>query len=343
MAADTSATATQGLDLDRLTPYLSQHLPLAGALRAELIQGGRSNLTFILSDATSEWVLRRPPLGHVLPSAHDMSREFRVLTALESTDVPAPQPILLCADPDVIGAPFYLMSYVRGPVLRDAADTESLSPAVAARCADALLDGLVTIAEADITAFGDLGRPQGYLDRQVARWKRQWELSATRELPDIERLAATLAAGVPASSGAGLVHGDYRLDNVILSAADENAAVAAVIDWEMATLGDPVVDLGLLIVYWDPVTAAVTGTEHAVSANTGFPTTDELASGYAEATGADLTHLDFYVALGYFKLAVIAEGIHARYLAGQTVGSGFDRVGSAVPLLAARGLAALNT
>ena len=341
-AGDIATLAAQGVDLPKLHDHLAQRIHVAGPLRADLIHGGRSNLTYVLSDGTSEWVLRRPPLGHVLPSAHDMSREFRVLTLVRPTAIPAPEPVLLCDDVDVIGAPFYLMSYVRGPVLRDAADTRPLSPAVAARCGDALLDGLVAIATAEVGAFGDLGRPQGYLDRQVARWKKQWDLSATRDLADLDRLAARLADRVPANSRAGLVHGDYRLDNVILTSADENATVAAVIDWEMATLGDPLVDLGLLLVYWDPVTADVTGTEHAVSANPGFPTTGELAARYAEATGADLADLDFYVAFGYFKLAVIAEGIHARYLGGRTVGSGFERVGPTVPALVAAGSAALG-
>jgi aminoglycoside phosphotransferase (APT) family kinase protein len=342
VAVDVDTLAARGVDLDRLAAYLRHRFPLAGPLRADLIHGGRSNLTYVLTDGASEWVLRRPPLGHVLPSAHDMSREFRVLSALRSTAVPAPEPILLCDEPEVIGAPFYLMSYVRGPVLRDGADTRAVSPAVAARCGDAMLDALVTIATADTGAFGDLGRPKGYLDRQIARWRKQWALSATRELPDIDRLAATLAHAVPVTERDGLVHGDYRLDNVIMSAADETATVAAVIDWEMATLGDPLVDLGLLLVYWDPATADVTGTEHAISANPGFPAADQLTARYARATGTDLAHLDFYVAFGYFKLAVIAEGIHARYLAGQTVGTGFDRVGAAVPALVASGVRTLR-
>jgi aminoglycoside phosphotransferase (APT) family kinase protein len=328
-----------GVDLRRLTEHLAERVPLAGPLSVELIHGGRSNLTYRLTDGRHDWVLRRPPLGNVLPSAHDMGREFRVLSALHGTDIPVPEPVLLCTDDSVLGAPFYVMSRVDGPVLRDAADTRGLRPEEARAAASELVRVLAAIHRLDTARLAGFGRPDGYLARQVARWQRQWSLSATRDLPDVDRLVTGLAGRVPQPQRASLVHGDYRLDNVIFGA---DRRIAAVVDWEMATLGDPLADLGLLLVYWDDVSAAVTGTEHAVSANPGFPAATELAERYAAGTGLDLTELGFYVAFGYFKLAVIAEGIHARFLAGRTVGHGFETVGGAVPELVGRGLAALS-
>jgi len=314
---------------------------LAGPLSIDLTHGGRSNLTFPLTDGLHYWVLWRPPLGNVLPTAHDMGREYRVLDPLHNTEIPVPAPVLLCQDESVIGAHFYLMSYVTGPVLRDAADTRNLDPADARHAAEQLLDVLTRIHGVPPERLEGFGRPDGLMARQVARWQRQWAMSATRELPDIDRLTARLTGRVPEPQRASLVHGDYRLDNVIFSPGPRGK-VAAVIDWEMATLGDPLADLGLMLVYWDPVTAAVTGTEHAITANSGFPRIAELIEWYAAATGMDTSELGFHVAFGYFKLAVIAEGIHARFLAGKTVGRGFETVGSAVPLLVQSGLDALQ-
>ena len=341
MAADTAGDVgvPAGVDLPRLTEHLAERVSLAGPLSVELIHGGRSNLTYRLTDGRHDWVLRRPPLGNVLPSAHDMAREFRVLTALHGTDIPVPDPVLLCTDDAVLGAQFYVMSRVDGPVLRDAADTRGLRPEEARAAAAELIRVLAAIHRLDPARLDGSGRPDGYLARQVGRWQRQWSLSATRDLPDVDRLVTHLAGRVPPPQRASLVHGDYRLDNVIFG---PDRRIAAVIDWEMATLGDPLADLGLLLVYWDDVSAAVTGTEHAVSANPGFPAAAELAEQYAAATGLDLTQLGFYVAFGYFKLAVIAEGIHARFLSGRTVGHGFETVGGAVPELVTRGLAALS-
>lgn len=335
-----SAAVPAGLDLPALTAYLEEAVGLAGPLRAELIQGGRSNLTYRLGDGVGDWVLRRPPLGHVLPTAHDMAREYRVLDGLAGTGVPAPAPVVLCRDPAVLGCDFYLMERVEGPVLRDASDTEALDPDTAGQVAAHLVATLVAL-HADVPpALADLGRPDGFMTRQVGRWLRNWEMSATRPVPDVARLGAALSDAVPAPQAASVVHGDYRLDNVILRPS--YGAVAAVIDWEMATLGDPLADLGLLIVYWDPLTEAVTGCRHPVAANPGFPGTDDLAQRYAAGSGLRLDDLGFYVAFGYLKLAVIAEGIHARHLAGLTVGEGFDRVGAVVPELVAAGLDALR-
>lgn len=329
-----------GVDLERLTPYLRSTVGLAGPLRASLITGGRSNLTYRLTDGRAQWVLRRPPVGHVLPTAHDMAREYRVIDALHGTDVPVPAPVVLCRDHDVLGADFYVMEWVGGPVLRGAADTEDLPPERAARYARALVDTLATLHTTDPDVLAGFGRPEGFTARQVSRWARQWSLSATRELPQVAELVGRLERAVPPAQRVSVVHGDYRLDNVIF--APDGDRIAAVIDWEMSTLGDPLTDLGLMLVYWDPRSEGVTGTRHAVSANPGFPDRDALARAYAEASGLDLTPLDFYVAFGYLKLAVIAEGIHSRYLAGQTVGAGFDTAGAAVPGLVEAGLAALE-
>ena len=318
--------------------------------RVRLIAGGRSNLTYLLEpgDEAAPLVLRRPPLGHVLPTAHDMSREYRVLSALAGTAVPVPDPVALHPEPDVIGAPFYLMQYVPGLVLRSAEDGEQLTPAQARQLSEDFTDMLAAIHGVDLAATGlsGFGRPEGYMERQLARWQRQWELSASREVPGYTELTQRLAAGLPgralpAPEGT-LVHGDYRLDNtlVTLDGGDSaRPAIAAVLDWEMSTLGDPLADLGLALVYWaeqddpesDELSVAAT-----VTAGPGFLTRTQVADRYAVATGRDVSGLGYYMAFGCFKLAVVLEGIHARFLQHKTVGEGFEREGAAVPSLIQR-------
>jgi aminoglycoside phosphotransferase (APT) family kinase protein len=307
---------------------------------AQLIAGGRSNLTYRLDLAQGRLVLRRPPLGHVLPTAHDMAREYRVLTALHGTDIPVPAPVAFCADPGVIGAPFYLMEYVEGLVLRSRQDGEQLSPGQARQLSERLAGMLAAIHGIDIDAVGlaGFGRPDGYLARQLARWQRQWELSVTREMPGYDALVQRLTAGLPESAEGTLVHGDFRLDNMLITLG-EQPQVAAVVDWEMSTLGDPLADLGLTLMYWaDPgekdwleinVGAGVTSMP-------GFLTRAELAARYAELTGRDISGIGYYMAFGCFKLAVVLEGIHARFLQHKTVGEGFEREGPAVPVLIER-------
>jgi aminoglycoside phosphotransferase (APT) family kinase protein len=333
-----------GLDLHALQWYFETNIPgVSGVLRAELIQGGRSNLTYRLTDGEHRWVLRRPPLGTLTPTAHDVSREYRVIAALGKTDVPVADAVVLCEDPAVIGVPFSVVSFVDGVTLRDGGDAAALTPEQARACSKALVDTLAALHAVDYAEGGlaSFGRPQGYLERQVRRWRGQWDKVATRELETLDRLHSALAVSVPAQAGETIVHGDYRLDNTILDPADPGR-IAAIVDWEMATLGDPLADLGLLLVYWDPVIEPVLGVRHATSANPGFLTTGELAARYAERTGHSLANLWFYRALGYFKLAVIAEGIHQRYLAGKTVGTSFDSVGRAVPTLLEAGLDAVD-
>ena len=339
----------RGLPRASVDPWLREALPdLVGdqPWTAELVSGGLSNITYRLHLAGAETILRRPPLGGVLPSAHDMQREYRILSALESTDVPVPQPLALCTDPDVLGYPFYVMRAVPGEVLRTAEDTAALTVAQRSAVSTALVDTLAALHSVDVEAAGlaDYGRPRGYAERQIKRWGRQWQSSKTRDLPDMDVLLMRLAERVPPQRDATIVHGDYRLDNTILDLDADGVRVAAVVDWELSTLGDPLADLGLAMTYWNdrddeerariPVAAGVTAHE-------GFPTAAEFAQMYADRTGRDLAALPFHLALAGMKLAVILEGVHARYLGGHTVSGGYEGVGDAVPSLVARGLRSL--
>jgi aminoglycoside phosphotransferase (APT) family kinase protein len=317
--------------------------------RATLIAGGRSNLTYLLDAGLSSGVtgpgllvLRRPPLGHVLPTAHDMAREYRVLSALHGSDIPVPRPVALCQDPEVIGAPFYLMEHVTGLVLRTREDGGQVSPDQAGELSLRFAEMLAAIHVIDPGDVGlaGFGRPDGYLERQLARWQRQWVLSQTREMPDYDRLTARLAAGLPAAQerDGTLVHGDYRLDNMLIDLG-RPPRIAAVLDWEMSTLGDPLADLGLALVYWaeagddESVELSVSST---VTSCPGFLSRPQIAARYAELTGRDLSKIGYYMAFGCFKLAVVLEGIHSRFLQQKTVGEGFEREGPAVPLLIRR-------
>jgi aminoglycoside phosphotransferase (APT) family kinase protein len=333
-----------GLDLTALRAFLtSRGVASEGPLRATVIAGGRSNLTYTVSDNLHHWVVRRPPLAHVLPTAHDMAREWRVISALQGTSIPVPGTVLLCEDPGIIGAPFYVMDFVDGHVVRDRLP-EAWPATVATREAmsTALVDTLLELhaVSPDAVGLGDFGRPQGFLERQVRRWWQQWEASKTREIPAIEDLHQRLLDGVPAQSQPGIVHGDYRFDNVIYT-PDDPHRIAAVVDWEMSTVGDPLCDLGLLVVYWvtdasDPAASALPGGR--VSLGEGFPAREQMIASYAARSGRDLSNLEWYVALGHYKLAIIAEGINARFLLGMTVGDGFETMGPAVPLIVERAL-----
>jgi aminoglycoside phosphotransferase (APT) family kinase protein len=331
--------SVDGVDPEALRRYFEREIPgFGGELEIELIHGGRSNLTYAVTAGTHRWVLRRPPLGHLTPTAHDVGREFRVMAALGPTDVPVPRTVVSCEDPAVLGVPFTVVSHVDGPVLRDGAALPEID---VHRYTTALVDELVklhALVPAEI-GLGAFGRPSGFLDRQLRRWRGQWDRVATRELSTVDDLHEQLVEAAPPESGAALVHGDYRWDNTILG---PGSRIAAIVDWEMAALGDPLTDLGLLLVYWDPRVAPVLGVGHVPTAHPGFPAAADLAERYARRSGRDLTELAFYRALGWFKLAVIAEGIHARHRAGQSVGTGFDDVGAAVPGLIGAGLALLT-
>ncbi|HEV2635843.1 MAG TPA: phosphotransferase family protein [Actinocrinis sp.] len=343
------STQRTGLDLDALAGYLDRAVPgllstgPGAGLSADRITGGKSNLTYRVTDGKSVWAVRRPPLGHVLATAHDMAREFRVLSALSAAGFPVPRPIALCEDTEVVGAPFYLMDFVEGTVYRSAAQAAVLGPARAGQITANLIQTLARLHAADPRelGLGDFGRPDGYLERQVRRWSKQLESNDERHLPGFAELPARLAAAAPAGGRAALVHGDFRLDNTIVAADD---SIAAVVDWEMSTLGDPVADLGLMIVYWDATPGMpADAVASAVCAENGFPDGAQVAELYAAATGADLTDLPWCIALGCFKLAVIAEGIHLRYSRGQTLGAGFDQIGDMVAPLIARGHGVLDS
>jgi aminoglycoside phosphotransferase (APT) family kinase protein len=333
---------TPGLDLERLGPWFAEHVPGAGdRLTARHISGGKSNLTYAVSDGTGEWIVRRPPLGHVLATAHDMTREYRVMSALQGTAVPVPTTYALSEDDDVLGAQFYVMELVAGTPYRTAEELSVLGPQRTRAISEGLVDTLAALHAVDPAevGLGDFGRPEGFLGRQVARWKKQIDASHTRDLPLADRLHAALEADVPAEGAPGIVHGDFRLDNVLVDAHDRPAAV---IDWEMATLGDPLTDLALMVLYGRLAAALGSNAVADASSAPGFLSEREIIERYAAGSDRDLSRFGFYLALAAFKLAAILEGIHYRHQHGQTVGSGFDRIGEAIDPLLTTGLTALE-
>ncbi|WP_328934619.1 MULTISPECIES: phosphotransferase family protein [unclassified Streptomyces] len=331
-----------GLDLDRLRGLLDREQPglVTGALSGRLIEGGRSNLTYAVTDGTAKWVVRRPPLGHVLATAHDMKREHRVISALHPTSVPVPRPILLCEDDEVLGAPFYVMEFVEGTPYRTAGELLPLGPERTRGAVLELVDTLVELHAVDPAEVGlaDFGRPEGFLDRQLRRWGKQLDASRNRDLAGVEELHAALGHRLPTSPAPAVVHGDYRLDNVLIGEDDK---IKAILDWEMSTLGDPLTDLGLLVMYSMPLDLPNSPISTTASAP-GHPTPAELIERYAARSGRDVSAVSWYTAFAWFKLAVILEGIHYRYTLGQTVGPGFDRIGELVPVFIEHGLTTLQ-
>lgn len=340
---DGAAAAVDGIDAGGVGGWFAERVPTARPpLAYERIAGGHSNLTYRVTDAGGkEWALRRPPLGKRLSSAHDMVREHRVVAALGGTPVPVAPVVGLCEDEAVNGAPFYVMDFVRGPVLRGVSEADASFPdegdrhQIGMRVADTL--AAIHAIDPDAVGLGDLGRKEDYVARQLRRWYGQWEQSKTRELTAIDRVHDRLAARIPTQVGASIVHGDYRLDNMILTDAGE---VGAVVDWELCTLGDPLADLGTLMAYWPERDAADLAIGRPANLAPGFPTRAELAARYAEVSGRDLAELDFYTALGYWKLAIILEGVYARYAAGGygeagAADSGFEAFARLVERLAA--------
>ena len=329
----------EGIAAKPVTAWFEANIQGAvGPLEFDLIAGGRSNLTFRVTDAAgARFVLRRPPTSHVLPTAHDMGREHRIIKALGPTPVPVPPALGFCDDEVVNGAPFYVMGYVEGHVLRDAQVVERVFTAAQRRtAAEDLIDVLADLHQVDVDAvgLGELARREAYIERQLKRWYGQYKQSAEmqgRSVPVIEEMHEVLAARVPEQHGATIVHGDYRLDNTMF---DDRARVAAVLDWEICTLGDPLADVGLLMVYWpEPGEQSALGV--APTAADGFPTRAELKARYAARSGRDLSGLDFYVSFGYWKLACILEGVFARYAGGAMGGdrSGYESFGEQVRLL----------
>lgn len=339
----TDTAAPAGLDLDKLAAHLSTvgFGQFDGPLSARLISGGRSNLTYELTDGSHRLVLRRPPLGHVLATAHDMAREHRVLTALAGTAVPVPRTHHLCEDHDVIGAPFYLMDLVEGTPYRTVEQLLPLGPERARSISERMIDTLAALhaVDPDAVGLGDFGRPEGFLGRQVRRWTTQLENSRSRDLPEADELHRLLVARLPRDGAAGIVHGDFRLDNLLVDDHDE---VAAVLDWEMATLGDPLTDVALLLVYQRLARLDAGFPVSTVSQALGFLSDDELLARYDAAGGRDVSDMAFHLALAYYKLAVILEGIYFRYRQGKTVGEGFDKIGAGVTPLLREGIAVLR-
>jgi aminoglycoside phosphotransferase (APT) family kinase protein len=321
-----------------LTAYLDEHLGAGGRgpVTVRKIGQGRSNLTFSVRRGDRSYVLRRPPLGELPETAHDMGREYRVLSALAGTAVRAPRPLLACTDPAVIGVPFYLMETVDGVVIRETVPAAFSEPHRRGLGTE-MIDALAELHRVDYQAagLGDLGRPDGYTARQVARWTKQWAVMQTRALPDIEAVREWLEASVPPSSATGVVHGDYKMDNVVF-AHEPPARLLAILDWELATLGDPLADLGYLMVFWSEAGEEDLDGLTQPTAGPGFPTRVELIARYEERTGFAMTDLLFYRTLALWKLAILSEGLYKRHLAGGADDPWYARLEATVPAMAAR-------
>jgi aminoglycoside phosphotransferase (APT) family kinase protein len=324
------ADAPTGIDALKVGAWFVKNIPdVTPPLVYARVAGGRSNLTFEVTDAAgNRYVLRRPPTGHLLPTAHDMSREHKIISAMGPAGVPAPPAMGLCTDESVNGAPFYVMGFVDGVIARTEADAEAgFSLEARHKAGLALIDTLAQIhaVDPDAVGLGDLGRKEGYIARQLRRWYANYQAANDARggsaLADVEDMHDFLLANIPEQGPASVVHGDYRLDNCIL--APNGSLVRAVLDWEICTLGDPLADVGQLIVYWpEPGERSALG--HSPTLAPGFPTRAELTARYAATTGRDLQHMGFYVAFAYWKLACILEGVYARYVGGAMGDDGFD-------------------
>jgi aminoglycoside phosphotransferase (APT) family kinase protein len=328
-----SAPAPQGIDAEGVAKFFAAHVEGGDVpLAFSFLSGGRSNLTYRVEGRGHTWVLRRPPLGHVLPTAHDMAREYRVLTALRDTGLPVPRTRALCEDASVTGAPFYVMDFAAGVVIEQELPAGyAATSAERRRIGAGLMQTLAALHAVDWRAVGlaDFGRPEGYLARQVRRWSEQWERSKASEVPLISELIRRLSAALPETPAATIVHGDWRLGNVALDPGDPGRVVA-IFDWEMATLGDPLADVGYTLVYWgEPADAPGSrgpGAYAAVTSQPGFHSRAELVAEYERASGRDVSQIEFYEVLALYKLAVISEGAYARWRAGLTAGEGFENV-----------------
>lgn len=346
-ASDTRPVrGSEQLDWESLAEYLRARLPeavgeevdLTSPLAVEQFPGGHSNLTYLLRFGGREFVMRRPPFGPVAPKAHDMAREFRILAALHPVFPLAPRPFLLCEEPEVVGSVFYVMERRRGLVVRNEEPPELHGqPAERRRASAALVDALAELHAVDIRAHGldSLGKPAGFVERQVRGWAERWHRSQTGELAEMDALAAWLAERLPPDSERPtLVHGDYKLDNVMLDAGNVGSVVG-VFDWEMSAVGDPLVDLGILLGYWvHTATGDRRDTVSAVTNRAGWFTREELLERYGARTGADLSRVGFYEVFAVFKLAVVLQQIFFRYRRGQTDDPRFAGLGERVEWLA---------
>ncbi len=340
----------EGIDRGRVTEWMASAIPQAKPpFTFELIAGGRSNLTYRVTDhAGQSFALRRPPVSHVLPTAHDMKREHTVISALGDTAVPVPTALGLCTDDSVNGAPFYVMSFVEGHILRDEHAAAELSEASRARAGDSLVDSLATLHAVDVDAvgLGDFARRDGYIPRQLKRWHSQFTNSTVDGEPGpavVDRVHQLLAARIPDQQGVAIVHGDYRLDNTVL---DDEGTVQAILDWEICTLGDPLADLGLLLVYWaEPEDGDQALLGVAPTALPGFARRSHLLARYAADTGRDVSGIAYYRAFGFWKLACILQGVYVRYAGGAAAGdrSGVDQFAAHVGRLGERALAEVES
>lgn len=320
-------SAPVGIHLAEATAWIDEHVgEMRPPLRFDLVAGGRSNLTYRVEDADGHAIaLRRPPVSHVLPTAHDMAREHRILRALFPTAVAVPEPLGLCEDDQVTGAPFYVMSFVEGLVLRDAASADGWFPDGTARrsAGEHLADTLAALHAVDVDAvgLGDLAKREGYVERQVRRWRSQFEQTKAAGVVQpgaVEAVGSTLAARVPAEQRLSVVHGDFRLDNTVLRPDGE---IAAVLDWELCTLGDPMADVGTFLDYWTtPADGEPILGRAPASSLPGFPSADEVLERYARTSGADVSDVAYFMAFGYWRLACILQGVYARYRAGAGAG-----------------------
>ncbi|MDH3682069.1 MAG: phosphotransferase family protein [Acidimicrobiia bacterium] len=328
-AGENTGNGVLGIDVGPVSAWLDGNVPAArGPYEFEFIAGGHSNLTYKVTGADGKrLVLRRPPLGAVLATAHDMGREFAIITGVGRTEVPVPQALGLCSDESVNGAPFYVMSYVDGVVLHDAelADLEMPDHAAREDLSQSVVDVLAALhtADPDAIGLGDLGRREAYLDRQLKRWKRQWESSKTRELPAMDRAFDLLGQAKPEQRYTGVVHGDYRLGNMLVDPV--RGTVEAVLDWELCTLGDVLADIGYILNNWvQPGEATSGGTTEPPTMHGGFSTREELIDRYCTTTGFEVTNADYYRAFQHWRLAAIVEGVMARYLKGVMVDDSVD-------------------
>ncbi len=305
-----------GINIANVTAWLAARVPVTGTLDFDLVVHGRSNLTYVVTDPGGQrWVLRRPPMGHVLASAHDMGREHRIISALQDTEVPVPGLVDMCTDDSVNDAPFYVMEYVDGHILKHLADVDGFSLEQRRSMSESLVDTMVALhrVDPDQVGLGELGKKADYIARQLRRWKRQVHEGSDRTMPLFDELHGRLESAMPQQQGAGIVHGDYRLDNCMVGADHK---VAAVLDWELCTLGDVLADLGGMIMWWGDAAADLTVMMDVPTVAPGFLTATEVVARYDSLSERDLSDLPYYVAFQFWRLAAITEGVRVRFAAG---------------------------
>lgn len=314
MVPNSNVGSVEGINLPRVTAWAAEHIPgLQAPLEFSLIAGGHSNLTYRFVDASgAAYVLRRPPLGHVLESAHDMGREHRIVAALQGSDVPVAPALGLCTDVEVNEAPFYLMQFVEGEVLHDAETTQPVNVAKRQQISEHVVDVLAALhnTEPEAVGLGELGRKEAYLARQLKRWNKQWVATKTHEIPEMEATEQLLHERMPEQVGATIVHGDYRLGNLMV----KDGRVAAVLDWELCTLGDPLADVGYLLNNW--LSPDEEGAEKTPTGAGDFWSREQVVERYAQRTGRDLSQINYYRAFSHWRLAAITQGVYKRYLVG---------------------------